>query len=286
MRRNIKNAIFIFDFDDTLSDTYTAHKAGIAGIARRMGTKFAKKVDELFFILLKGFRVHKFDDWEKVAGGKGRYSEVFNKIFQYQAGIKKAWGAPRLWSKEALIKVAGDELWSSFSLGTACEIADLYWERRSQASTIFEHARECLGWLKDHGRPFYVLTDSDSRLRLIDGEFTYEPAYSESFKRKRIELLRDDIFSPNSIIIGDPEAKPSRAIFEKALRFIERDIGKKPDPAQLAIVGDSYRGDIQTPIEKLGFGLGVLFQRNASFGLMRDNVKQLGSLSDIRKIFS
>lgn len=286
MRLNIKNAIFIFDFDDTLSDTYSAHRAGIAGIAQCMGTEFAKKVDELFFILLKGFRVQKLVEWEEITGGRIRYGEVLVKISQCQKGIRETWGTPRLWSKEALIKVAGDELWSSFSLSLACEIADLYWERRSQASAIFEHARECLRWLKDHGRPFYVLTDSDSRLRLIDSEFTYEPAYSESFKRKRIELLLDDIFSPNAIIIGDPEAKPSRAIFDKALRFLSYDIGNMPDPSRLAMVGDSYGGDIQTPIEKLGFGLGVLFQRNASFGPMRDNVIRLGALSDIRKIFS
>lgn len=286
MKLNIKDAIFIFDFDDTLSDTYRAHVSGIKGIDKFMGTKFAKKVDDFFWILLKGFRANEPLDWESIQGGKLRYNELLAKISRCQEKIIEEWGSPRMWSKEALIKIAGDELLGSFSNNNALEIADIYWKRRKRSSIIFEHAKVCLEWLKEQGRPFYVLTDSDSRLRLIEGKFIYDPKYSESFKRKRIESLRNDIFSPNAIIIGDPETKPSRAIFDKAMRIISYNIGSTPDPSCLVMVGDSYGGDIKTPVDRLGFGLGVLFQKNASYGSMRKNVIQLGLLSDIRKIFS
>ena len=64
----------------------------------------------------------------------------------------------------------------------------------------------------------------------------------------------------NEVIIGDPFDKPSVDFFKKGIKIIEKDLGRKVKKEELVMVGNSYEDDLETPIEKLGFGTGILVE--------------------------
>ncbi len=115
--------------------------------------------------------------------------------------------------------------------------------------------------IKEHGRPLYLVTSSDARLKIKpNGQFEYTPQYSADFKRERIQLLREKGIDFNIVSIGDPEDKPHLDFFEKGIKAAEADLGTSIDLSQAIIMGDSFGADLQTPKEKMGFRLAVLFQ--------------------------
>jgi hypothetical protein len=87
-------------------------------------------------------------------------------------------------------------------------------------------------------------------------------------KRERIELLREKGLHFRLVSIGDPEDKPSVEFFEKGLKMAEDDLGTSIDRSQCIMFGDSYGGDLQTPLEKLGFGMVVHFHKTFSTTVM------------------
>ncbi len=119
--------------------------------------------------------------------------------------------------------------------------------------------------IKTHGRPIYLITSSDARLKMDEiGQFDYDPPYSENLKKQRIELLRKKGIPYNALSIGDPEDKPHLDFFEKGIKIAEQHLGANIDFGNAIMVGDSYAGDLQVPREKLGFGLTVLFNKSTS----------------------
>ena len=120
------------------------------------------------------------------------------------------------------------------------EAADAYWMNLTRHATVFDDAIELANTIAKNGRPLYLATSSDARLRMQDdGTFVYDPRISEALKRERLEMLRHNGLQFNAISIGDPEDKPSIPFFEKAVSLAERDLG--PVAAQNAIMlGDSF----------------------------------------------
>lgn len=95
---------------------------------------------------------------------------------------------------------------------------------------------------------------------LPDGQFVYEPIYSEKLKRERIELLREKGLNFRFVVIGDPLDKPSVEFFQKAIDSAQQDLKlERFDYSKAVVVGDSIKGDIETPKDKLHFGLSVQF---------------------------
>jgi len=115
-----------------------------------------------------------------------------------------------------------------------------------------------------------------------EGQFDYDPQYSEALKRQRIELLREKGITFNALSIGDPEDKPHMDFFQKGLKIAEEDSGCPIDTRYAIIVGDSFGGDLQTPKEQMGFGLVVLFQKDKTKTEIIDEYQIItGNLSEV-----
>ena len=89
-----------------------------------------------------------------------------------------------------------------------------------------------------------------------DGNFIYEPAYSEKLKSQRVEKMKEKGLNYTAYRIGDPEDKPHLDFFEKITNVAKADLGEI-DYKNCLMFGDSYSGDLETPRNKLGFGLVV-----------------------------
>jgi len=132
----------------------------------------------------------------------------------------------------------------------------------SDNSTPIEGVLNLFKKIKSHNRPIYFVTGSDARLKMNSQElFDYDPKYSEQFKAKRINALKNKGLFFNALSIGDPEDKPHLDFFEKAVTIAEKDLGHKLDYKNSIMFGDSYVADLQIPREKMNFGLVVLFKK-------------------------
>jgi len=292
----LENAIFFFDIDDTLIDTALLHKDGVKGIIQaiikhsgfsEIGREFGQKVDEIFDLMLAGYRVKEKKDWQHVPGGKKAYKGLLAKIEHYQKNIKEKWGSIKKWSREVFIKIAADELGIEMTPSLVEKAAQAYWRKISEKMELFDHAKAFFNQLNKLGRPIYLITSSDARLKLAnDGRFVYNPKYSEKLKRQRMQILTEKGLKFRQIIVGDPEDKPSIQFFEKGLKVAEEDLENIIDRSKCLIVGDSYKGDIEVPIRELGFGLGVIFSKGSKFKKEEDNLISVGRLTDINKAFN
>jgi FMN phosphatase YigB (HAD superfamily) len=131
----------------------------------------------------------------------------------------------------------------------------------------------------------FMVTSSDARLKMQpDGQFIYDPEFSEALKRKRIELLKGKGLKFDAISIGDPEDKPHPDFFNKALRVAEAEIGAPVDTRNAIMLGDSYGGDLQTPKEILGFGM-VVLRENGKPSVQINDASQvsLGALTEAER---
>ncbi len=266
-----ENSVWFFDLDDTLIDTVRANTHASQGIFEVFASNFddvtalkvQRRYQELYDTLLFGYRVRHDSEWEQVPGQRKLFDGLLEKIESSQRIIQSEHGHAKKWSREALIKIVVDEMGLTVPSELIHEAADAYWVSLSKQVEIFSDAHALLGMIKEQSRPVYIVTSSDARLTLQpDGQFAYNPQYSESLKRQRIELLRDRGLVFNLISIGDPEDKPHVEFFEKGIKLAEQELEISIERANCIVVGDSYSGDLETPHKKMGFGLAVLVKRD------------------------
>jgi FMN phosphatase YigB (HAD superfamily) len=186
------------------------------------------------------------------------------RIEAAQTGVTAAGYGVKRWSREVMIKIALDESGIPATGELISAAADAYWMAVSEHMEPYDHARELLDKLNRLGRPVFLVTSSDARLLFNqeEGTFIYDPVRSESLKRERMETLRTRLgLHFNLIVIGDPVGKPE--LYRIALQVAEENQGRKIEPGLCVAVGDSFKSDVEYPVGKLGFGLGVVFKAGA-----------------------
>lgn len=266
-------SVWFFDIDDTLIDTAGTTVSASEGIKTVFAAKYTPELaqqvqdnfNEIFQLMMAGYRVKNEDDWKQIPGGKDAFNKLLQDVEHSQIRVKQAFGQIKKWSREVFVKLAAEQAGLQVTPELVHQAADGYWLTLTKQIVVYPHALTLFQEIKKHGRPIYLITSSDGRLKMDDeGQFDYDPAYSEALKRQRIELLQEKGLAFNALSIGDPEDKPNLDFFEKGIRSAEQDLGYPIDPRCAVMIGDSFGGDLQTPKEKMGFGLVVLFQKGKS----------------------
>lgn len=284
-------AIFFFDVDDTLIDTASnsilASEAIFEGLCKIIEEKKAKEVQNLFNrifqTLMISHTIKNKDDWKIIEGGKRYYDEFIEQIKFLQSPITKSFGGIKKWSREVFLKIALDESGVQLESKNITRLIDLYWQTLANTYVPIKGVLDLFEEISKHSRPVYLITSSDARLHQNDdGLFYYDPIQSEKFKIHRMELLKDKGIFFNAVSVGDPEDKPHRNFFEKALKKAKLDLDNEVNVKNIIIFGDSYAGDLQTPREQLGFGLVVLYRKNQPETIEEgDGYISTGNLSNI-----
>lgn len=266
------SSIWFSDVDDTLINTAEVTPIASNGIKRVFESRFDKEIAEkiqqsfnqIFQSMLHGLRNKTEEDWKGKEEEKKAFEALWNEIRQYQQEIEEKYGTIKKFSREVFIKIAADRNGITVSPEIIYEAADAYWITLSEVCQPLPGALELTQEIKKHGRPLYLVTSSDARLKIkANGQFEYNPEYSENFKRERMQLLREKGIEFNTVSIGDPEDKPHKDFFQKGIKSAEQDLGFSIDLSNAIIMGDSYVADLQTPKE-MGFGLVVLVQQESN----------------------
>lgn len=232
--------------------------------------------------MMDGYRVQHEKDWQNVDGGQAAFNKLVGYFEAHQLQVKQQYGHIKKWSREVFIALAAEYAGVAVTPSIVHEAADAYWLALTEHIQIFSDARRLAESVHAHRRPFYLITSSDARLTMQpDGQFTYDPDYSEALKRQRIELLRKRGLYFNLVSIGDPEDKPHPDFFNKAIHLAELELGHQVDYTKAIMLGDSFAGDLQTPKELLSFGLVVLREKDRQEIKINDT-HQI-SVSDLRE---
>jgi hypothetical protein len=290
-----KDSIWFADIDDTLIDTEGASLLASEGVRQVFiphcgedkATEIKINFNAVFKLVVQGYRVRHVRDWQNVDGGKQAFDEVMNVMTALQLQVQKEYGHIKKWSREIYARIAAEKAGVSVTSELIQAAGDAYWITLTEQVTIFPDALRLTNTIAEHGRPLYLVTSSDARLIMQpDGQFTYDPAYSEALKRSRIELLRSRGLRFNTVSIGDPEDKPHVDFFMKPIKVAEAELGHPIDYASAIMLGDSFGGDLQTPKEQLGFGLVVLRERNHTLQVDDEHQLTVGNLGDVAQFLS
>lgn len=288
-----KDSVWFADIDDTLIDTarLTAQASeGIRSVFKNAyGEETALRVQknfiDIFTLMMLGLRNKSAEDWEKYPQEKEAFHELWSKIEDCQQEIKEHYGAVKKFSREIFIKLAAEREQLTVDPEMIYEAADYYWLLLSEKTQPLPGVVQLIQEIKKHNRPFYLMTSSDGRLKIKpNGQFFYDPSYSENFKRERVQLLREKGIDFNIVSIGDPEDKPHLDFFQKGIKAAEEDLRQKIKMSNAIIMGDSFAADLQTPKEQLDFGLVVHYQEGKSTtDIIDEHYITTGNLSEITK---
>lgn len=287
---NLKNKIFFFDVNHTLINTATGHSKAMemmknvlidAGIEKKLAKEAIKRVHFTTSLMIAGFLIREDLEWSYIPGGKEGYKELLFKIDDYQKGILDNWGFIKKWSREVFLKMAIDSLNIGLNTSLIKKAVDAHWEGITQHAEIFKSAKILFKELRRQQIPVYILTSSDGRLVFKNGDFVYDPEYSEEAKRNRMMKLKKQGLHFNDIIIGDPDDKPSVNFFKKGIKIVEKNLGRKIRKEELVMVGNSYEDDLETPIKKLGFKTGILIDEGTKDIKINGGIITLGNLTKI-----
>lgn len=284
-------SVWFFDIDDTLIDTAGITLSASKGINRVFATKYTKgqaklvqdNFNNIFQLMMAGYRIKDEEDWQQVRGRKEAFEKSLQEIENSQVRVKQKYGVIKKWIREVLIKLAAEQAGLKTTPMLVHEAADAYWITLTQQTVVYPHALKLIKEIKRHERPIYLITSSDRRLKMDEeGQFDYDPKYSEALKRERIELLREKGVMFNTLSIGDPEDKPHLDFFQKGIKIAEQDLGQPINISKAIMVGDSFGGDLQTPKEQMGFALVVLFQKDkVDTEVIDERQINTGNLSEI-----
>lgn len=204
---------------------------------------------------------------------------MLEKIDALQAPIKEKYGSAKKWSRETFLKIALDNTNTEYKIDQLIQAVDNYWIKISEVAEVFPGTVEFLEKIQSAGGTRVFVTSSDARLTYDGKVFDYDPKYSEAKKRTRIDALAKLGIKYDYLSIGDPEDKPDPAFFQKAIDLVEKAQGEKLNLSEAVIIGDSFNSDIKTPIEQMGFGIGVVFKKDQSEVIWEtDNLVSTGNL--------
>ncbi len=265
-------SVWFADVDDTLINTADMTAQASVGIQEVFEAKYGKPTalivknnfNDIFQLMLTGIRNKDDAAWSKSNYTKDQFQDLWKAAEDCQKEIKKEYGAIKKFSREVFIKIAAEKAGLSVSPEMLYEAADAYWITLSEIVEVYPGAVALIKTIKKHKRPFYLLTSSDARLKLKEnGQFEYDPSYSENFKRERMALLRKKGIEYNLVSIGDPEDKPHADFFQKGIKMAEKELGHSIDLTNAIMIGDAFLADLQTPKEQLHFGLVILYEQTS-----------------------
>ncbi len=279
-------SIWFFDIDDTLIDTAGTTLGASDAIRDTLGKKIgqdkAKQIqanfNQIFNLMLSGHQASEDHN-------PGEYNRIISRIEACQSRIKEKYGVIKKWSREVFIKIAADDAGINLAPELVRQAADAYWLSLTEKTELFPGVENLMELIQKHKRPIYLITSSDARLKMDEnGQFDYDPPYSEALKRQRIEHLKKKGIQFNGLSIGDPEDKPHLDFFKKGIKVAESNLGQQVDFTNAIMVGDSFAGDLQVPKEEFGFGLIVLFNKNVSSTQTKgENQVNTGDVFNVRK---
>ena len=200
--------------------------------------------------------------------------------------MNKKWGFIKKWSRETFLKIAADEIKVNIPPETIHNAATIYWDAITDKTDPFKEAKEIINYITNLGHPVYLLTSSDGRLMIKNGFFRYDSKISGSFKRNRMKTLAAKGLKFRDIIVGDPEDKPLPGFYERTLKTIEKDIGKKINFSSVVMVGNSFEDDLETPVNIMGIGTGVLLVKEKNSKKENNNIYKVGNLLDIIQLLN
>lgn len=286
-----KNSIWFSDVDDTLIDTASTSIEASDGIAQVFSDSFGQEVgmrvqeifNQQFALLMDGYRVSAEPEWQDIKGGKLAFDDLLSYFADCQKQVMNDFGHIKKWSREAFIKRAADLAGIKVTPELVHRAAEEYWRILTDRTYIFPDALQLAETIEYHDRPLFLVTSSDARLKMQDdGQFVYDPLHSESLKRKRLQQLYKRGIKFKQISIGDPEDKPSYEFFDKAISVARNSLGSLPSPDNFIMLGDSFGGDLQTPKEKMNFGLVVLRDEKANSAFINDTHQiTVGNLTQV-----
>ncbi|MBI2031255.1 MAG: hypothetical protein HYT08_01435 [Candidatus Levybacteria bacterium] len=287
---NLKNKIFLFDVNHTLINTATGHLYAMKsmeqelidnGIEKHKANSIIKHVHYITSLMIAGFLITNEKDWDGVPGGKKAYKEILSKISLHQKLINDKWGFIKKWSREVFLKIAADSVGVEIDNRIIKSVVDAHWHAITKKAKTFISAKILFKELKKHNIPIYLLTSSDGRLLFENGVFSYDPIYSEEFKKRRMEELRKEGLYFNDIIVGDPHDKPSRDYFKKGISTINKVLGRYVGSEDLVVVGNSFEDDLVVPISELGFGMGILVDETIKGAHIEGKIIRIDDLREI-----
>ncbi len=195
-----RDSVWFSDVDDTLIDTAGTSSTASDGIQAvfeaRFGAEKASEVqtnfNNLFALMMAGYRVRNEEDWQQLEGGKKAFDDLVAYFASCQKQVTATYGHFKKWSREVFVKRAAELAGLAVTPELVHEAADAYWLTLTERTQVFPDALQLSQAIAARRRPLFLVTSSDARLKMQpDGQFIYDPAYSEALKRERIELLRE-----------------------------------------------------------------------------------------------
>jgi FMN phosphatase YigB (HAD superfamily) len=266
---------FFFDIDYTLLDFEPAHRQAIALLGQRHGERFAGEFIKIFQIILEGKRV-KGNEWQTVPGGKSAFDDILHQIQALTQDDK-----PFMWSRELHAWLAGQRVEQPLTSSQCLEVAEQYWSGIMAFGQLYHDVPDLITELNRRAIRYHLFTSSDFRLQWVNGKWKYDPGYSTDKKMERVVHLQQLGINPASIMIGDPIDKPEILFYEKMLEQASHASGQAIQPEHCVVVGDSYAGDVQVPVEQLHFQSGYWLRRDGHSARISQNIFSINSLTEI-----
>jgi len=281
--RAYPDAVWLADVDDTIVDTVRMHdeasRSIVSVLASFVGDRKANDVvgrfEEIFGILIES---HQSSE-PKIERSQQEKDDLLTRIAEYQQEITARWRTTKKFSRETLLKIAGEDCGIDLTSEQIHQCIDHYWQHVLSHPLCFDDAIGLTQVLAKVGLPLFLMTSSDGRLTLNEnGQFDYDPASSRRFKESRVQSLRAEGLYYREVFVGDPIDKPTREFFQLVYDGVERHLGRRLNPQHAVVMGDSYTSDLQIPVSEWKVGLGVLYRPGQKDIIVeRDRVVSVGN---------
>jgi phosphoserine phosphatase len=277
--------VFFFDLDDNLINTaevideasLDVEKALLEHVGEAKAKEVAENFRGIFNINLMGHQVKDEKDWERLGQEK---KEIYERQMQRIGELEKNLTDLKKWSREVFAYIALEKAGIKPEKKLIHVMSDAYWLATGQKTTVNPGVVELFDAIREHGRPIFILTGSDARLKFDgEGNFIYDPDYSRQKKLERMAFLVDKGITYDDVSTGDPLDKPAKEFYENGFALG----GEHCDLSDAVTSGDSQKADIDIPLS-MGVGLGVLLRKGQpEVEEVNDNEIITGNLADLLK---
>lgn len=263
------HTVWLADVDDTLIDTAGMHNAasssivGVLGqfVGEKKAEQVVRRFAEIFQILVTSHQSSERHEATRIEETRKSDCELEARIDECQQEIRQRWGTTKKFSREMLLKLAGEDCGAALTPQQIQQCADHYWQHLESHVICFDDAIRLTEDLARAGSPLFLFTSSDGRLiPKENGHFDYDPESSHRFKEARVEKLRAKGLRYQSVFIGDPIDKPTPEFYKMVYSSVERNLHRHLDPRNVIVLGDSYRSDLEIPVSDWKVALGILYR--------------------------
>jgi len=279
------NTAWIFDVDDTITDTRAMHHEAVEPVAQALSQYLpaelaratANRFGDIFDHLLA-----RHQQQRGVTSGSESASQLEERARSHQQEILKVWGTARLFSREVLLQIALEDCGGNLNPRQLRSCTDAYWDFLSSNPILFPDAVQLIQELAHRNISVYLMTSSDAHYNAqTNGQFTYSPEDSRSKKNRRLKKLREHGIQYVRAFVGDPVDKPTEEFFQLVFAGVSDDLRQDLDDSPIVVVGDSYKSDIETPLRLLNTAAGIWYRKGQNKAeAERERVFSVGSFTD------